>query len=644
VKFTSVDRFKSGAVLTAAQLEKIGRAVEGLTHRTFAGKAFGLELGPASVTGVRASSDVTLVRMANDAVYQKVELVDHISQYPSPDGKRRVEMVNLVGQDGVPANEVVWDDVKQDWVDSGNQVLVTAHSPWPTPVRADRTFAVCHHVQSGKWFPLQSYTVRYAKTCKSKIAGAQAYPANGSPVPNVFGIEFVSGVYKEEAGRQTPVTGTMPRDPAGVPHDYVMNLGDAYVPEGTVVECKFIDGQWYTLVRSAAAGSSSGAPCSGLGWLRSGPRSNKAIRITFLGSAGLCDCTPAQAAGDIYATWKSGTATTDTFEIIRNLKFCGGCAYGEITVDHAATPLPTAKVTLTFYSCLDGTLVTRDYYAHCGDDGYFVIDLFDTDLCGEPGGLNCGGPGHAEYPCFSYVRIKAECIPPPVLDCSCPGCAPAQTPLAFKWTDYADGFVWYLNRDAINLCTFASVCPSSPTLAYNSGTVPPRWELSAHGHTWAVVEDDFDCCTGGTLALVGGPIMGVPDTVSVTVAGPTCAASCCVYADMPDPVYVTSAHFGATRTFTKRGSNNWIDADLPDPGLSCDGPPPTFGPEELTLDPATCKFTLIWAASCCGGSPAGPKKATSLQDPFLVEYTYHDDFPLEGCPSDDTITISETVP
>lgn len=147
-----------------------------------------------------------------------------------------------------------WSSAADDFEDS-NEELDNIIDPYNLVYDDDDFVVVYPHGQSGKHIIIPQMTVRHAITV---APDSGTYPTS-STSPDTYPIKFVRLSYTESPGLQGHTLSYLaPSDPG--PDDFVHNIAGAsgnYIPEGTLIWCYFVTGQWFTFIGEGEEESSS---------------------------------------------------------------------------------------------------------------------------------------------------------------------------------------------------------------------------------------------------------------------------------------------------------------------------------------------------------------------------------------------------
>jgi hypothetical protein len=151
-----------------------------------------------------------------------------------------------------------------DTFDAGDRPEVnTFCDPFELVYDEDEYLLAVYSEQGSKFYPINPRTVRHAITCRD---ASNNYP-DRSDNPDTYPIRWVKLVYTEAGGRQGHALTYLNSDNVGsggtnpFHDDHVHNiidpdLPDAYIPEGTLIECYNVTRQWFTMYNCESEDSS----------------------------------------------------------------------------------------------------------------------------------------------------------------------------------------------------------------------------------------------------------------------------------------------------------------------------------------------------------------------------------------------------
>lgn len=496
---------------------------------------------------------------------------------------------------------------------------------------------------------------------KTPVDGIPAMTATNPPEPGSAVCDVYS-LLEEDTYVLRPIEGL---------DKIILNIAADDIPGDTWVQVnKTKSGYWLAI--KGATDSSQIGNCDSCGWLQDrwallgiaegmppvAIQQYRVFKAMVTKHVGRCDCidetqAPPEPPDNPDPFLLFYETAVDAWIGRRNFKTCCGCA--KLTFDVT----PTGADPATLKILVDESCVAADPASDREPYEYFL-----KFQCCKNGKVTFSGVGQKDpntntsetcdgdppYPCNNDFEITIECIPPPDSTCDCRACWPKRTPhgfrveagMSFSNQDYNGS--WLLeppyppNADG---CLFQGRCGIMPSITFNDGS--GKWILTIGIYSYEFTPDLFSpCLVTGTFSLVGGPIVGAPNTLDVIPIIPEALldeqADCCVAANLPTDLYVTSAARGVTLHLIRSG-NIWDTSD----DDNCATDDPLGFSFYMELDPATCLFTPNGSSSCCVIDPQPPTKPTSLS-PFLLTFTGTLEGPSGQCEASETLTITDTAP
>lgn len=219
---------EAGRPMSAGEENRVRSSVRELTRVQYGGGDPGYR-GRAGVLSAPVAGPVALVRMRADLLFVKEPYL-----FADDAELRNAVLYEAAAPRGCPADVMAWSAADRRWVASGLVVIVDRPTgaylgdPYygeEKPVDAGQLVYCVYHEQTGSYVPLADYQVRHAVTCRA----FGEYPPEADR-PTVYPVRFVDLSYRESPGRR-PLGYAEKPAPADYPHAHVYDLSSMFFGE-----------------------------------------------------------------------------------------------------------------------------------------------------------------------------------------------------------------------------------------------------------------------------------------------------------------------------------------------------------------------------------------------------------------------------